>query len=116
MSMSFFEGGQEALDEFYVSPDYEVMTEARKYAKKTFVRIGKEDDLKRRISLAAIIIGRETKDPLYTRMILNRAKYKKDKNALIKKNYNKAVKIAKKSQMQHIKDMKKMPALPKFVR
>ena len=29
-SVSFFEGGEEALDEFYASPEFEVMTEARK--------------------------------------------------------------------------------------
>ena len=45
---------------------------------------------------------------------MNKAKYKKDKKALVKKNYNKALSIAKKSQVKHMKDMRKMPALPSF--
>ena len=80
-------------------------------SKKTFVRLGKNDDLTRRKNMACLIIAREKKDPLFNKLALNRIKERQLRQQIFKKYGNLADKIAKKSQQKHIKDMRKMPAL-----
>ncbi len=111
-SVSFFEGGEEGVKHFVESAEVQELLEARKMSKKTFVRLGKNDDLTRRKHLASIIIAKEKNDPLFHQLALNRVKERKLRNAIFKKYENKADLVAKQSQKAHIKSMKKMPALP----
>ena len=111
-SATYFDGGEEAVKSFTESAEVKALVEGRKLAKKTFVRLGKNDDLKRRAHLASIIIAKEKKDPLFKALALNRVKERKLRNAIFAKYGNKAMMVAKRSQKQHIKVMSKMPALP----
>ena len=83
-------------------------------SKRTFVRLGKNDDLTRRKNMACLIIAREKKDPLFNKLALNRVKERQLRQQIFKKYGHMADRIAKKSQVKHIKDMKKMKALPKI--
>jgi hypothetical protein len=113
-SLTYFDGGEEAIREFCQSDEAQVLVEARKMSKRTFVRLGKNDDLTRRKNMACLIIAREKKDPLFNKLALNRVKERQLRKAIFKKYGNMATRIAKKSQTKHIKDMKKMPPLEKF--
>lgn len=113
-SLTYFEGGDQAIKEFCQSEEAQVLVEARKMSKRTFVRLGKVDDLTRRKNMACLIIAREKKDPLFNKLALNRVKERQLRQQIFKKYGNLADKIAKKSQQKHIKDMRKMPALKKF--
>lgn len=109
-SLTYFEGGDEAIKEFCQSEEAQALTEARKMSKKTFVRLSKNDDLSRRINMACLIIAREKKDPLFNKLALNRIKERQLRGQIFQKYKNQATRIAKLSQNKHIKDMKKMPA------
>ena len=113
-SLIYFVGGEQAIKEFCQSEEAQVLVESRKMSKRTFVRLGKVDDLTRRKNMACLIIAREKKDPLFNKLALNRVKERQLRQQIFKKYGNLADKIAKKSQQKHIKDMKKMPALKKF--
>lgn len=112
--VTFFDGGEEAQKAFTESAEVQALVEARKMSKKTFVRLNKNDDFTRRAHLASLILARNAKDSLFTQLALNRVKERKLRAAIFKKYESKAKIIAKKSQAQHIKNMKKMPALPKI--
>ena len=113
-SVNYFEGGEEAQKSFIESAEVQALVEARKMSKKTFVRLNKNDDFLRRAHLASLILARNNKDPLFNKLALNRVKERQLRNAIFKKYESKAKLVAKKSQIQHIKAMKKMPALPKI--
>lgn len=112
INLPFFENGEQALKEFCESEQVQALVEARKMPKKTFVRIGKDDDLTRRTNMACLILARENKDPLFDQLAKNRKQERKLRNQIYRRYGNKARKIAKMSQKEHIKDMQKMKALP----
>jgi hypothetical protein len=111
-SVSYFENGETALKNFCESAEVQALVEARKMSKKTFVRLGKNDDLTRRTHLACLLLAKEHNDSLFKALALNRVKERKIRNAIFTKYGSKAKIIALKSQKTHIKAMKKMPALP----
>ena len=111
-SLTYFENGEQALKEFCNSEEVQALVEARKMPKKTFVRLGKADDLQRRKNMACLILARENNDPLFKKLAKNRLQERKIRNAIYKRYGNKADRVAKISQKQHIKDMQKMKALP----
>ena len=113
-SLIYFDGGEKALKEFCNSEEAQVLVESRRMSKKTFVRLGKNDDLTRREHMASLIIAREKKDPLFNKLALNRIKERKLRDQIFKKYGAAAKRVAKRSQNKHIKDMRKMPALAKF--
>ena len=113
-SVTYFENGEDAQKAFVESAEVQALMEARKMSKKTFVRLGKNDDLTRRAHLASLILARNNNDPLFKKLALNRVNERKLRNMIFKKYENKAKIVAKKSQAQHIKTMKKMPSLPKI--
>ena len=112
--VEYFEGGEEAQKNFVESAEVQALVEARKMSKKTFVRLNKNDDFTRRAHLASLILARNAKDPLFKKLAINRVNERKLRNMIFKKYESKAKIVAKKSQQQHIKTMKKMPALPKI--
>lgn len=111
-SVSYFENGEAALKNFCESAEVQALVEARKMSKKTFVRLGKNDDLTRRTHLACLLLAKEHNDSLFKALALNRVKERKIRNAIFTKYGSKAKIIALKSQKTHIKAMRKMPALP----
>jgi hypothetical protein len=113
-NVTYFDGGEDAQKAFTESTEVQALVEARKMSKKTFVRLNKNDDFTRRAHLASLILARNAKDPLFNKLALNRVKERELRRAIFKKYENKARSVAKKSQAQHIKNMKKMPALPKI--
>ena len=113
-SVTFFEGGEEAQKSFVESAEVQALVEARKMSKKTFVRLNKNDDFTRRAHLASLILARNAKDPLFNKLALNRVRERQLRAAIFKKYEAKSKQVAKKSQVQHIKNMKKMPSLPKI--
>lgn len=113
-NVTFFEGGEEAQKSFVESTEVQALVEARKMSKKTFVRLNKNDDFTRRAHLASLILARNAGDPLFKKLALNRVNERKLRSAIFKKYEAKARNIAKKSQAQHVKNMKKMPAMPKI--
>ena len=113
-SVTYFDGGEDAQKSFTESAEVQALVESRKMSKKTFVRLNKNDDYTRRCHLASLILARNAKDPLFSKLALNRVNERKLRAAIFKKYENKARSVAKKSQAQHIKAMKKMPSLPKI--
>lgn len=111
-NMTFFENGEQALREFCNSEEVQALMEARKMSKKTFVRLGKNDDLTRRRNMAALILSREARDPLFTKLAKNRIQERKIRNAIYKRYGNKAEKVARLSQRAHMKAMATQKALP----
>ena len=113
-SVTYFDGGEGAQKSFIESAEVQALVEARKMSKHTFVRLNKNDDFTRRAHLASLLLARNAKDPLFNKLALNRVKERQLRAAIFKKYESKARMVAKKSQVQHIKNMKKMPALPKI--
>lgn len=112
-SVSYFEGGEEALNKFLnEAANVEALTEARKMAKRTIVRLSKDDDLKKREHIAALIACRNAKDPLFDKLARNRVMERKLRAQIFKKYGMVSKKAARISQRKHIKAMKSMPALP----
>lgn len=117
-AVTYFEGGQEAVNKFEEALEMEgengYVNEARRLTKKTYVRLNKSDDLQRRSHLACLVLAKAHKDPLWTKLALNRIKERKLRNAIYKKYGNRANMVAKKSQLVHIRNSRKLPALPKI--
>jgi len=111
-SVTYFERGDEALKNFMESAEVQALVESRKMSKRTYVRLGKNDDLHRRANLAALLIAKEKRDPLFKKLALNRVNERKLRNAIFARYGKQGLMIAKRSQTKHIKAMKSMPALP----
>lgn len=95
---------QEAVTE---SEAFEAFCEAKRFKKKTIVKLNQKDDLQRRTSQAAIIIAGERNDPLFKKLELNRQK-EKELLGQIKRKYNsQATKAAKVAQRDFVKDVNK---------
>ena len=112
-AVSYFEGGSEAVKTFTESAEVQALVESRRLPKKTFVRLNKMDDLQRRSHLACLVIAKNKKDPLWTKLALNRVKERKLREAIYKKYGSKAAIVARKSQQVHIKNSRMLPSLPK---
>ena len=110
-AMSYFEGGEAYIKECCQPETANALLEARKMSKRTLVRLGKNDDLTRRINMGCLILAREKKDPLFNKLALNRVKERDLRKKIFKKYHNQAKRIALISQRKHIKDMKKLPAI-----
>lgn len=108
-SMTYFDGGEEAQKDLIESSD--VLVEAQRVSRRTFVRLGKNDDLTRRAHLASLVIARNAKDPLFNKLAKNRVMERKLRNAIFKKYQSKAIRVAKVSQKKHIKTAKNLPPI-----
>lgn len=113
-AVSYFDGGEDAVRNFTESAEVQALVESRKIPKKTYVRLNKNDDLQRRSNLACLVLAKNHKDPLWIKLAQNRIKERKLRNAIYKKYQNKANVVARKSQIQHIKNARKLPSLPKI--
>ena len=99
----------ESLAEFCSPNGYgSVLVEAGKMRKKTLVRLGKNDDLSRRETMAAMTLAKRAKDPLWDKLALNRVKERELLGKIKQKYGNKANKLAKAGQKDYIKN--RMPS------
>jgi len=80
--------------------------------KKTIVRLSKQSDLERREMMAAMQLAREAKDPLWTKLHLNRIKEKELLNKISAKYGAKAKKSAIIGQKNYVKKMKSVKTVP----
>lgn len=101
--------GSEMIQEFCApGGDGELLVEARKMRKKTLVRLSKNDDLNRRETMACLVLAKRNKDPLWTKLSLNRVKEKQLLGKIKQKYSSKGTKLAKAGQKEYLKQ--KMPA------
>lgn len=92
---------------FLESEEYDLICETKHFKKKTIVKLNKNDDLSRRTSQAAIVIAGEKNDPLFKKLALNRMQEKKLLKAIKMKYKTQAIKAAKESQRDYVKDVNK---------
>jgi len=115
---AYFDGGEEAVQNFIESAEMQAYLEAFPFGagmkKRTFINLSRKDDLKRRMSVAAITIAREKKDPLFTKWVRHRIKERAYRKMMYQKYKNLAYKAARRSQKKHISEKNKFPALPFF--
>lgn len=115
---TYFDGGEEALNNFMESSEVEAYMEAFPFGgamkKRTFVNLSRKDDLKRRMSVASLTIARDKKDPLFDKWVAVRVKERSYRKMIYQKYKNQAYKAAKISQKKHISEKKKFPSLPFF--
>ena len=114
----YFEGGEEAIKEFAESPEVqasinEAFSITGKDKKRTLVRLGRKDDLKRRANLAALLIAKSKGDPLFKKMAKHRHEERQCRKQIFNKYQKQAMKIARRSQIKHMQERKKF-RLPFF--
>lgn len=82
-----------------------------KISRKTLVRLNKQDDLTRRTKIGALLLAKENNDPLYAKLVKNRAIKKELVAKIMAKYKTKGAKVAKQAQNDFIHGKKS--ALPK---
>lgn len=78
---------------------------------KTFVRLSKKDDLTRRTKMGALLLAKEKNDPLYKKLVINRAKKKELVAKIMQKYGHKGEKVARQAQSAYMHG--KSAVLPK---
>lgn len=102
----------EARKEFVESAEAEALLEKAVLNKKTMVRLSRQDDMARRVKIAAYQLAKDKKDQLWTKLVLNRVKERQLIVKIVQKYHNAAVKLAKVGQREFIKAASKVKALP----
>lgn len=74
--------------------------------KRTMVRLSKDTDLLRRKTIAAIMMAKAKKDPLYNKLVKYQLLRKQTRAKIIAKYGNKASRAAVVAQKQYMKSMK----------
>lgn len=97
----------EKREEFVNSQEAQGMLEAGLISRKTLVRLSKNDDLERRIGMAAIQLSKESDDALYDQLIKVRIKERELLDKINAKYVNRATRVAKIGQKDYLKN--KMP-------
>lgn len=97
----------EKRKEFVTSQEAQGMLEAGLISRKTLVRLSKNDDLERRIGMAAIQLSKESDDALYDQLVKVRIKERELLDKINAKYANKATRVAKIGQKDYLKN--KMP-------
>lgn len=88
---------------FIESDQAKAMLEAGILTKKTLVRLTKQDDLTRRMSMAAMQFAKEADDPLYHQLKKNRIKERELLSKIEKKYASKSQRAAKIGQKNYLK-------------
>lgn len=89
----------------------EVLVQEGKLKKKTLVRLSKKDDLTRRTKMGALMLAKEKNDPLYQKLVINRAKKRELVDKIMQKYGNKGAKVARQAQAEYLHGSKAV--LPK---
>ena len=72
--------------------------------RKTLIRLNKNDDVSRRTSAAAYQMAKDSNDPLWTKLMHHMSKKNEYKDKILKKYNAKAIRVAKKSQKEFMKN------------
>jgi hypothetical protein len=80
----------------------DVLLEAKKISRKTIVRLNKNDDLTRRVSMASLQLAKDNNDTLWKKLVKNRINERKLLSAIRKKYSNKAQIVARKAQSMYV--------------
>ena len=119
-SAYYFEGAEEAIDEFVNSPEYQVVLNESIIAgvakNNTIIKLNQRDDMKRRARLASIILAKNANDPLFKKLALNRVKERALRKAIFLKYGKRAYKVALVSKKKHALEIKSHPSMPTFHR
>jgi hypothetical protein len=114
----YFDGGAEAVQTYMESAEVQAFMEAFPFGggmkKRTFVNLSRKDDFRRRMSVAALTIAKEKKDPLFDKWVRHRIKERSYRSLIFKKYKALSYKAAKRSQKKHLAEKKRFPALPFF--
>lgn len=103
---------QEKIKEFCEAGGVgEQLVNEGKISKKTIVRLNKQDDLARRTKMGALLLAKENKDPLYDKLVKNRAMKRTLVDKIMKKYGTKGQKVARQAQVEYLHGKKS--ALPK---
>jgi hypothetical protein len=105
-------GTDEQIHEFCESPLSNVLLEKSVLKKPTLVRLGKIDDAKRRTKLMAYQLAKESNDPNWTKLKKIIVMKKQTVRKIMAKYGPKAVRLAKLSQKNYIKNAKSLKASP----
>lgn len=97
---------------FAESDEAQVLVEKQVLNKRTLVRLSKNDDLARRVKMAAFQIAKQKKDPLWTKLVKNRVIERALIKKIVQKYNNQAVRVARISQRDYIKTAKNSKHLP----
>lgn len=93
----------EKKQEFVQSEAAQVMMEAGLIGKKTLVRLSKNDDLERRMGMAALQLAKDSNDILFDQLTKIRMREKELLDKINKKYETKAAKAAKMGQKEYLK-------------
>lgn len=80
----------------------EQLVQEGKLRKNTLVRLSKKDDLTRRTKMGALLLAKENDDPLYKKLVINRAKKKELVSKIMQKYGHKGERVAKQAQTQYL--------------
>lgn len=89
--------------EFLASEDAKALEEAGIISRKTLVRLSKEDDLSRRLKMAALQLAKDNDDVLFDQLTKNRIKERQLLDKITAKYSMKATKVAKMGQKAYLK-------------
>lgn len=95
---------EDSVKEAFKNGDGKILVEAGKMRKKTLVRLGAQDDLTRRETLAAMVLAKRAGDPLWDKLAANRVKEKELLGKIRQKYSTKSAKLAKLGQKDYIKN------------
>ena len=97
---------------FIMSEECTILEQKGMIGRKTIVRLNKNDDMNRRTTMAAFVICRDSKDPLWNKYLVARMKERKLRTAIIKKYSAKAIRLAKEAQREYLSGKSK----PTFIK
>lgn len=103
---------QEERVAFAESDEAQVLVEKQVLNRRTLVRLSKNDDLARRVKMAAFQIAKQKKDPLWTKLVKNRVIERALIKKIVQKYNNQAVRVARIGQRDYIKAAKGSKHLP----
>lgn len=83
------------------------------YAKRSITKLSKTDELNRRENMAALILAKQAKDPLWAALAKNRVKEKELLGKIKTKYASKAMRVAKVGQKEYMKAYKTKKVVPK---
>lgn len=95
---------KENIDSFLESDEARALEEAGIISRRTLVRLSKQDDLTRRVKIAALDNARSSGDALWKQLKKNRKKERELIAKIVKKYGNKARKDAKVAQKAYLKN------------
>lgn len=103
-------GTTEDITNFCESAEAQILIEKQVLNKPTLHRLSKQDDLKRRIKLISYQLAKDSKDPLWAKLVKYQSLKKQYAQKILDKYGKKAERAAKIAQKAYIKKAKSVQA------